>query len=275
MQTSFERTTQTDERLRSYRHSMDRLLAPLDHLGRESASLVAGDVGTFSVTGRLYSVRRYLFIGPQGGDIPIRLGIFAGLHGDEPAGPYAAAQLIRLMDQYPEVARGYCLSVYPVCNPTGFEDNTRHSWAGRDLNREFWSGSAEPEVTLLERELSTNAFHGLISLHSDDTSEGVYGYARGATLTQNLLRPALEAAAAILPLNQEHMIDGFPAQSGIIHDGHPGMLTAPAEARPRPFEITFETPQEAPLYLQQQALVVALVSVLEEYRKLVAYAANL
>jgi hypothetical protein len=59
------------------------------------------------------------------------------------------------------------------------------------LNREFWRNSSEPEVRLLEQELRNGHFHGLIQLHADDTSDGIYGFVRGHTLTENLLRPAL------------------------------------------------------------------------------------
>ena len=45
--------------------------------------------------------------------------------------------------------------------------------------------------------------------------------------------------------------------------------------QPRPFEIVFETPHAAPQYLQEKALVVALQTILTEYRKLIAYAPNL
>ena len=55
---------------------------------------------------------------------------------------------------------------------------------------------------IIERELLVNKFDGIISLHSDDTSEGLYGFVRGHTLTQHLLTPALAAAEAALPVNQ-------------------------------------------------------------------------
>ena len=82
----------------------------------------------------------------------------------------------------------------PLCNPTGLEDNTRHSRRGRDLNREFWKGSPEPEVRgCWNPNCASGIFHGLVQLHADDTSEGLYGFVRGHTLTENLLRPACAA----------------------------------------------------------------------------------
>jgi predicted deacylase len=205
----------------------------------------------------------------------IRIGIFAGIHGDEPEGVHALIQFLSLMARQPELATGYCLFVYPLCNPTGFEDRTRQSRSGKDLNREFWNGSQEPEVGLLQSELVAHSFHGTISLHTDDTSRGFYGFARGATLTKNLIEPALRAAEAFLPLNEDKMIDGFHARNGIIRDNYPGVLSAPPKVRPRPFEIILETPQEPPNYLKEAALVAALRMILTRYRELMAYAPNL
>src|SRR5204862_6732598 len=116
-----------------------------------------------------------------------------------------------------------------------------------DLNRELWQGSAEAEVQLWERELRTRHFSGIIQLHADDTSNGIYGFVRGHTLTEHLLRPALQEAGAILPRNVNATIDGFAARDGIICDHYHGVLAAPAQMDPVPFEIIFETPQLAPL----------------------------
>jgi hypothetical protein len=214
-------------------------------------------------------------MGPKGGDDLIRVGIFAGIHGDEPEGVHALIQFLRLLEGKPELATGYCLFVYPVCNPTGFEDRTRHTRSGKDLNREFWNGSVEPEVRLIQAELFSHSFHGIISLHTDDSSQGFYGFARGATLTKNLIEPALQAAEQFLPRNGNETIDGFRARNGIIRDTYPGVLSAPPKVRPRPFEIVLETPQTPPNYLKEAALVAALRMILTRYREFIAYAPNL
>ena len=175
----------------------------------------------------------------------------------------------------PELAKGYALFIYPLCNPTGFEDNTRHSRNGQDLNRQFWKASAEPEVQLLECELRNGHFNGLIQLHADDTSAGIYGFVRGHTLTENLLRPALAAAGKVLPRNVSAQIDGFAARDGIIYDQYEGILAAPVEMEPVPFEIVLETPHHAPLNQQVEALVVAMRTILSEYRQFVSFAQNI
>lgn len=206
---------------------------------------------------------------------PLKVGVFAGLHGDEAAGPLACRRLIQWASGRPRELLGYELHFYPECNPSGCRSLTRESHSGVDLNREFWRGSREPEVQFLERELRQERYDGIIALHSDDTSDGIYGFVSGALLSALVLEPALAAAAAILPRNSATIIDGFPAADGIIKEGYPGVLSAPPEQHPRPLEIVFETPSLAPVDRQVEATVVAVQVILHEYRSLLAYAQNL
>jgi hypothetical protein len=252
------------------RRCLESFLAPLRALPGVQATLL----GPFEVAGERYSLPRFDFRGPNSSD-PIRHGVFGAIHGDEPVGALAAARLLRELSAEPDLAENFQVQVYPVCNPTGFEDSTRCSRSGRDLNREFWRDSAEPEVALLQHELVAGQFTGLVQLHSDDTSDGLYGFVRGHTLTEHLLRPALSAAGAILPRNNNATIDGFAARDGIIYDLYAGVLVAPAHVEPAPFEIILETPQQAAMDLQVDALVVALRTILAEYRRLVSFAANI
>ena len=257
------------------RRSIADLLAPLDSIAAHSPNLVVNHDAHFETGGETCELPRYLFVGPKGGDTPIRIGIFAGIHGDEPEGVRAVVQFLKLLEAKPDLAAGYYLSFYPVCNPTGFEDGTRHSRSGKDLNREFWGNSNEPEVRLLQAELISRSFNGIISLHTDDTSDGFYGIVRGATLTKHLIEPVLQAAGKFLPRDQRSIIDGFPARNSIIRDAYEGVLSAPPKVRPRPFEIILETPEAPPAFLKECAFVVALQTILTEYRKFIAYAPNL
>jgi hypothetical protein len=260
---------------RARRRSIAELLAPLEKIAADSANLVANHEARFETGGEAYELPRYLFVGPKGGDTPIRVGIFAAIHGDEPEGAHAIVQFIKLLEAKPELAAGYYLSFYPVCNPTGFEDGTRFSRGGKDLNREFWKSSDQPEVRLLQAELISRSFNGIISLHTDDTSDGFYGIVRGAMLTKHLIEPALQAAEKFLSRDARPVIDGFHAHNGIIRDCYDGILSAPPKVRPRPFEIILETPAAPPEYQKQLAFVAALQTILAEYRKFIAYAPNL
>jgi len=252
--------------------NLRRLLDPLHELAEPSGGLRASLAGAFTVEGERYEIPRFDFTGEDAGQSPIRLGIFAGVHGDEPSGGHALVQLVTRLTQSPAQVRGYALTLYPVCNPTGYEDDTRHNRAGKDLNREFWRGSAQPEVRILEAELRANHFDGIIALHADDTCSGLYGYAHDRLLNEALLRPALAASERILPRDSRPMIDGFSANDGIIHECFCGVLAAPPEQHPQPFDIIFETPAHAPLEMQAEAATVALLTILDEYRGFIAQA---
>ena len=53
------------------------------------------------------------------------------------------------------------------------------------------------------------------------------------------------------------------------------VLAAPPGTRSRPFEIILESPQQAPQFLQELSFVASLRTILDEYRKFIAYGANL
>jgi hypothetical protein len=256
----------------SERRAVERLLSPLDAVAENSRHFLSKSFGQFESAGLTYTLPRYVYLGPKGGGDIIRIGIFATIHGDEPEGALALARFVTLLEKDPEPAKGYALFLYPVCNPTGFQDNTRCSRSSKDLNREFWTDSAEPEVQYLETEIWSHAFDGIVTLHSDDTTDGLYGFINGAVLSENLLEPALREAEQFLPRNRGRQIDGFAARDGIIYEGYNGVLrSVPGLSRP-PFELTLETPQKAPLHRQVEALAAALRTILVEYRYLMAIA---
>ena len=257
------------------KRATEKLVSPLDEIALNSNYLIAKPLAEFESSGRKYSLPRYVFLGPKGGGDTIRIGIFATLHGDEPEGALGIVRFITALEKTPELAQGYALFIYPLCNPTGFEDNTRHSRSGKDLNREFWIDSPESEVRLLETEIWTHAFHGIVTLHSDDTSNGIYGFVNGAVLSEHLLEPALIQAEKYLPRNRRRKIDGFPARRGIIYSSYDGVLKSPKGLARPPFEITLETQQHAPLHLQVESLDAALQTILVEYRYLMAVAQNI
>ena len=251
------------------------LFEPLHALAALGRELRGEIVGTFSRDGSLEEIWRFHFAGPGAGHDPIRLGLFAGVHGDEPAGCTALAQFLIALAAEPQRAAGYELWAYPIVNPTGYRCGTRETSAGKDLNREFWRQSSQPEVRFLESEITLHALNGIITLHADDTSNGLYGFVSGAVLSEHLIEPALLAAEQFLPRNRERVIDGFDAQRGIIADGYRGVLQALPSITSPPFEITFETPQKSPLHLQVEAFNAALQTILVEYRYLLAIAQNI
>ena len=233
------------------RHSITDFLAPLEAIVGESPNLVANYDARFLHGPETYKIPRYIFVGPQGGDTPIHIGIFAGLHGDRLEGTHAVIQFIKMLEAKPELARGYCLSFYPICNPTGFEDGTYLSRSGKDLNREFWKKSSEPEIWLLQAELLSRSFQGIISLQTDDRNRGFYSCPSGVTLAKYLLK------------------QGHPVENA------EGVLSAPPKARLRPFEIYLRAPTDLSSYMNEITFIGSLQMVLAEYREFIAHAPNL
>jgi predicted deacylase len=238
-------------------------------------NLFVSEAGSFWIANQRYTIPRISFFGPKTGVRKSKIGLFALVHGDEPAGAFALLKLMQTLADQPTIAAGYDLVCYPLCNPTGYEDGTRENRAGFDLNREFWVGSDQPEVAILERELAAQDLDGIVALHADDTSEGLYGYTLGRVLNENLLVPALRASERVLPRNRGAIIDGFQAADGIVCDCFQGVLAPPPEQKPRPFEIIFETPGRAALEHQIAAAAIAIETILTEYRGFIAYAADL
>ncbi len=255
--------------------SVRQLYAPFLGLAERCRAVSDTVAGAFDADEERHEIRRFSLLGPSASVPPRRIGFFALVHGDEPAGAQALLCLLQTLVDRPALATGYDLVFYPVCNPTGYEDNTRHNRAGFDLNREFWHGSNQPEVRILEGELTAQSFDGIIALHADDTSDGLYGYAHNRLLNENLLVPALRASESVLPRNRSMFIDGFTACDGIIGECFQGVLAPPPVQKPRPFEIIFETPALALLEQQVAAAAIALETILTAYRGFIAYAADL
>lgn len=257
------------------------LLEPLRAFARDEAAqaarvgLTIETIAAFAHEEQRHEIVRVRLAGPYAGHDPIRLGLFAGIHGDEPAGCSALVEFALALAADPGRVAGYELFIYPVLNPVGLSRGSRVNHANKDLNREFWCDSTEVEVQAIERELRSHEFHGIITLHADDTCEGVYGYAHGRTLNEALLGPALAASKRFLPLDERGVIDGFPASAGLICDCFAGVLSAPPEQRPQPFDVIFETPAHAPLAAQVAATVAALDAIVATYPGFISYAQDL
>jgi murein peptide amidase A len=263
MEVIMESATIVSHRPPHERRSVERLLAPLEALAESSGRFICKSLGSFEQGGRSYSLPRFVYVGAKGGGDTIRIAVLATIQGDEPEGALALVRFVDLLEHNPEISKGYALFFYPLCNPTGFEDNTSRSRNGKNLDQEFWKDSAQPEVRYLQSEIWMHAFDGIITLRSGRESEGFQGHAAGAILSQHLLDPALREAERFLP------------RGAAIAAGDSGVLKSPARLRHPPFEITLRTPRTAPLHRQAEAFSVALQTILVEYRYLIAIAQNI
>ena len=254
------------------RDAVQRLLHPLLDLATQSDYLVAGSAGEFAIGRQVFQVPRFIFLGPTGGGETIRLGIFAGFHGDEPEGTEALITFLKELEMEPQLARGYHVYIYPLCNPTGFVAHAHGNAAGEDLPRQFWSGSSQSEVYYLERELGVLRFQGVISLHSEKSAGNFTVNTNNIVLKPALVPPALRATQQYLPGRTANAEIEFP-RSGSTPPSD--FLTATDELNPVPFELHIGIPTAAPKPSQTHGTLAALKSVLDTYRSLLAIRQNL
>ena len=258
------------------RCSIDQALGRLTAVSAYSDYLYYLPVGFYHHGRDTYRLPRYIFLGPAANDDPVKLAFFATLHGDDEEGAKALVEFLLRLELEPDRATGYQLFIYPICNPTGFEDATPETRRGHDLRRELWNGSRQPEAYYLERELGVLQFHGVAHLRaSAGALQGFRASASSPLLHGALVSPALEAASKYLAC------DGYRGRSEIVPAANVGRdhyewgLVNPAELKPAPFELIFETARSAPPELRVKASVAALNRLLAEYRPFLATQQNI
>jgi protein MpaA len=204
----------------------------------------------------------------KGEGTPVYLS--AGIHGDEPAGPLAA---LELMETGVFPADRHCF-VCPALNPGGLAVHSRESRSGADLNRDYLL-KASLEIAAHSRWLDRQPVPGLfVSLHEDWETEGFYFYE--INLSADDPQRASDLLAAVSP--------HFPAEPGPEIDGHevraPGWIFHCAEAdlpdswpeaiylakRGCPLSFTLETPSKANLADRVSAHVSGFRAILHNTR---------
>ena len=169
----------------------------------------------------------------------------AGIHGDEPAGPLAALELLKC-GAFDDGGWRLC----PVLNPCGLATGSRDNAEGLDLNRDYLSRRS-PEVRAHAAWLESVSCPSLfLSLHEDWEYSGFYMY------EINLGEDCPQRAARIL----DEVAERLPVETAAVIDDHvvraPGWIYHAAEAdlpeqwpeaiflakRGCPLSFTYETP---------------------------------
>ena len=142
---------------------------------------------------------RTLLIAELGDPHAPLVAISAGVHGDEPAAPWALYALVRdgLLDPR------FRYRLWPCVNPTGFAAGTRANAEGADINRSFARGGTTPESRAILTANRDLRFDLAIDLHEDFEAEGFYLYEPlGPDVPSRFARPVADAVAE----------GGFPLQ---------------------------------------------------------------
>jgi murein peptide amidase A len=100
------------------------------------------------------------------------VALAAGVHGDEPAAPWALHSIVR--DGLLEPAFSY--RIWVCTNPSGYVLGTRHNAEGVDINRSFGRGGGTPEARAIVAANRDRKFALTLDLHEDFEAEGFYCY---------------------------------------------------------------------------------------------------
>ncbi len=142
------------------------------------------------------------------------IALSAGVHGDEPAAPWALLSLVRdgLLD------RRFGYRIWPCTNPSGYERGTRENAEGADINRSFGRGGSTPEARAIVTANRDRTFVAALDLHEDFEADGFYAYepvtGAGPILAREMVRAMDEHAFAVQPLAGDDGFDlGYPPEA--------------------------------------------------------------
>ena len=194
-------------------------------------------------------------------NITIGTGLYVstGIHGDEPAPPWALLEWFE-NGGLNDIAH-LPVTLFPCLNPWGMVENRRSDAAGRDLNRMFDQTRISP-IREVRTAVQGYSYQLALCLHEDYDARGIYSYDLNnqghARDTAALLKRVTSKMLAVEP---RKTIEGMRAKDGVIFrrkpnfDDLPGLPEAPYLFLTRIAErtITFETPSEHCLTERVQA----------------------
>jgi hypothetical protein len=140
------------------------------------------------------------------------IALHAGVHGDEPAAPWALLSLVRdgLLDR----AFGY--RIWACTNPTGYAAGTRENVEGDDINRSFGRGGQTPEARAIVTSNRDRTFALAIDMHEDYEADGFYLYepvvGKRAPFGAEIVRAIDEAGFPVQPLDDAFEL-GYPPEA--------------------------------------------------------------
>jgi protein MpaA len=153
---------------------------------------------------------RTLWLGALGDSSAPSVALSAGVHGDEPAGPWAVLSVLEsgLLDPR------FAYHVWPCTNPSGYILGTRCNAEGRDINRSFSGGGSTPEARAVLATNGSRRFALSIDVHEDHEAQGFYCYVAG---------PQADALGGAI--TRAIVEEGFPLQDlAGFNFGEPGEL---------------------------------------------------
>jgi hypothetical protein len=230
-----------------------KLLRPLDQLSQSKRRLYSTRI--FTGEDRASSqISRYVFEGDQSSGLPVRIGIFAGLRGNDAVGPGAVATFLEDLVALPHLGNNLRIYAYPVVNATGFEGATPSSERRQYIINQIGCKTMSAATYQIEREIFAIAFDGIVTIRSDDESKHFKVSISDPHLQETFVRPILSSLEPILPVEEG---DGDSGRS----------LTAGLSLKRRPIELTLRVPSSGWSGLYSIGLRIALHIAVDGFRR--------
>jgi hypothetical protein len=197
------------------------------------------------------------------------LYLSAGIHGDEPSGPLALADLFKA-NNWPRAN----IWIVPCLNPTGFRLNQRENAEGIDLNRDYRHVTRPETKAHIDWLSQQPPFDLTLILHEDWEANGFYVYELNPHNQFSFALPMVEAVGALCPIEHAERVDDFVCSAGIIRP------EVKPEDRPQWAEslylianksrqsYTLETPSDYPLPYRVRAHTAAVTEALRIFDSL-------
>jgi hypothetical protein len=231
----------------------------LDMLAEESSCLAKWR--SIAVDGRVFP--SYVFMGPRGGNVPIRLALLGRIASEDLLSTDVIVKLLVELVLAPLLAQDFALFAYPAANPH------RISHRSPDFTSNFWTGASDPVVRYFEQELTENELDGVIAVKGNEPISGFQIQVSSRVIATEVLWPALELAQRLVPLAREP-IQIFPRL-----ESNRCSLFSLDQSRPGTFSILIRTPRHVPVDNQISAIAFSVKQILHHYRALVSQADNI
>jgi hypothetical protein len=239
-----------------------KLLGHLDQLSQPRARLYSSPIST-PPHYTMPEIPRYIFVGDQPGESEIRLGIFAGLRGEDHVGAKAIVEFIDDLVAMPSLGSAFRIYAYPTVNPLSYTTGAPRKQTDRSVVNEAGGKAKFPQAYLIEREIFVVQFHGLVVIHTTDEPEGLQAAVYGANLHEALVSPILSSLRPLFPTTE------IPALDSSF------FFTADAVSKQKPFELALRIPRSGWNGLYSIGLRIALHTAVEQYRSYLAQANNI
>ncbi|MEW6617404.1 MAG: succinylglutamate desuccinylase/aspartoacylase family protein [Patescibacteria group bacterium] len=186
-----------------------------------------------------------------------------GIHGEEPAGPWAILEFIKHYN--PKKYKDIKIVLFPVTNPYGFDKGVRHNFLNLDLNNCFCRRILLGENKILHNTIKDENIFFFHALHENKGFKKFYLY-NFEKKTEKIYRDIIVSAKKYFPIETEKYIYGVLLSGGLITNHQDGSFEDRMFRDGVPYSMCTETP-EAQLFSKRIELNVKIMNIVLDFTK--------